>query len=70
MTARAALGRGIGRAWRATAWYVRGLTGESRYETYLAHERVEHPHRPPMQRTQFWREYHAWQDSHPQGRCC
>jgi uncharacterized short protein YbdD (DUF466 family) len=70
MAAPASLGGALARAWRATAWYARGLTGESRYESYLAHERVEHPERPPTSRPEFWRAYHAWQDDNPQGRCC
>ncbi|MFC7432573.1 MULTISPECIES: YbdD/YjiX family protein [unclassified Agrococcus] len=62
--------RALGRAWRATAWYARGLTGESRYESYLEHELAAHPEREPLDRRAFWRDYHRWQDSNPQGRCC
>ena len=54
----AAATRAARRAWRAAAWYANGLTGESRYEAYLAHERAAHPERPPLDRRAFWRDYH------------
>jgi uncharacterized short protein YbdD (DUF466 family) len=33
------------RAWNAVAWYVNGVTGQSRYTAYIAHERERHPER-------------------------
>ncbi|WP_114559899.1 YbdD/YjiX family protein [Desertihabitans aurantiacus] len=58
------------RVWRGLRWYLHGLTGESRYEAYLDHERRAHPDRTPLSRAEFWRGVHADQDRNPQGRCC
>lgn len=62
--------RHLREAWKAVSWYVNQLTGQSRYETYLAHARATHPEVEPMDRRAFWKQYHAWQDSNPHGRCC
>lgn len=60
----------LARAGRAVHWYAKGLTGESRYDAYVAHERRAHPDREPMSRDAFWRADARWQDANPQGRCC
>jgi uncharacterized short protein YbdD (DUF466 family) len=58
------------RAWRALAWYVHGVTGESRYAAYVAHERAHHPEREPLTEREFWRRHYARQDADPGARCC
>ncbi|MBY0687424.1 YbdD/YjiX family protein [Microbacterium marinilacus] len=61
---------GAARAWRALRWYVRGLTGEARYDAYVAHERSAHPGRTPMSPREFWRCVYRDQDANPGSRCC
>ncbi|UJP11607.1 YbdD/YjiX family protein [Microbacterium sp. KUDC0406] len=58
------------RAWRRLAWYVNGVTGQSRYASYLEHERAVHPDRSPMSERDFWRRHYADQDANPGARCC
>ncbi|UWF78070.1 MULTISPECIES: YbdD/YjiX family protein [Microbacterium] len=58
------------RAWRALAWYVNGLTGQSKYACYLEHERAVHPDREPLSEREFWRRHYAAQDADPGARCC
>lgn len=58
------------RAWKTTAWYVNGLTGQLRYGAYLAHERDRHPDRQPLSEREFWRRRYAQQDGDPGARCC
>ncbi|MER7796700.1 YbdD/YjiX family protein [Microbacterium sp. NPDC096154] len=60
----------LGRAWGAVRWYVNGLTGESRYAAYLAHERAAHPDREPMTEREYWRCVYRDQDANPGSRCC
>lgn len=58
------------RAWRAVARYVNGLTGQSRYADYVAHERERHPGQVPLSEREFWRRHYAAQDADPGARCC
>lgn len=58
------------RVWKAVAWYVNGVTGQSRYADYLAHERERHPDRVPLTEREFWRAHYAQQDADPGARCC
>lgn len=58
------------RAWRWLVWFARGLTGEARYDAYLAHERACHPGREPMTEREFWRDRYRAQDADPGSRCC
>lgn len=60
----------LARGWRAIVWWAKGVTGESKYAAYLAHERRAHPDRPPMSEREFWRDEYARQDANPEGRCC
>lgn len=69
-TARPSLLAGAGRVWRALAWYAKGLTGESRYADYVAHERAAHPDREPMTEREYWRCVYREQDANPGSRCC
>lgn len=52
------------------ARFLSGMTGQSRYAAYLAHEREVHPGREPLSESAFWREIHRAQDRDPGGRCC
>ena len=54
---------GVGRMGRIA------LTGD-KYEHYLKYHSSTGCEHPPMSEGQFWRDYHAWQDRNPQGRCC
>lgn len=55
---------------RNIVWYVNGLTGQSKYATYLAHHQRTHPHTPPLSESDFWRAHYAAQDANPGTRCC
>jgi uncharacterized short protein YbdD (DUF466 family) len=58
------------RGWRAVAWYVAGLTGESDYQRYVAHLRRRHPGAPVPSVGEYWRARYAEQDANPGARCC
>lgn len=58
------------RAWRAVAWYVTGVLGESDYQRYVSHIRRHHPDAPVPSVREYWRERHAEQDANPGARCC
>lgn len=58
------------RVWRAVAWYMNGITGQSRYAQYVEHERSMHPDREPATEREFWRRHYAAQDADPGARCC
>jgi len=60
----------IRRAWGAVRWYVRGVTGESRYDAYVAHARAAHPDREPLSARDYWRRVYREQDANPGARCC
>ncbi|WP_238439569.1 YbdD/YjiX family protein [Microbacterium sp. JZ31] len=59
-----------GRGWRALVWFIKGVTGESKYDSYLAHERAVHPDREPMTPAEYWRCVYSEQDANPGSRCC
>nr|WP_314843183.1 YbdD/YjiX family protein [uncultured Microbacterium sp.] len=61
---------GARRAWRAVAWYMNGVTGQSRYAQYVEHERSAHPDCVPVTEREFWRRHYAAQDADPGARCC
>ncbi|MDR0849207.1 MAG: YbdD/YjiX family protein [Propionibacteriaceae bacterium] len=58
------------RAWRAVVWYVKGVMGESDYDTYCAHLRRRHPDEPLPTVSEYWRKRYADEDAHPSARCC
>ncbi|MGW9715520.1 YbdD/YjiX family protein [Micrococcus aloeverae] len=58
------------RTWQAVRWWVRQLSGEGRYDAYVAHHRVHHPERAPMTEREFWRAEYARQEENPGSRCC
>lgn len=49
---------------------AKGVTGESKYQAYVDHERRAHPDREPMSEREFWRDEYRRQDANPEGRCC
>lgn len=67
---RTASGSPLARAWGAVRWWVRGVTGEARYDAYVAHHRAHHPDVAPLTERQFWRAEYARQDANPGSRCC
>jgi uncharacterized short protein YbdD (DUF466 family) len=60
----------VGRGWRALAWYVTGVLGESDYQRYVAHLRRVHPDAVVPTVREYWRERYAEQDANPGARCC
>lgn len=58
------------RIWHSVAWYMNGVTGQSRYTAYVAHERERHPEREPLTEREFWRAHYAQQDADRGARCC
>ncbi|MBF0815759.1 YbdD/YjiX family protein [Microbacterium paludicola] len=60
----------LGRAWRGLVWFARGVTGEAKYDAYVAHERAAHPDRDPMTAKEYWRCVYREQDANPGARCC
>jgi uncharacterized short protein YbdD (DUF466 family) len=68
--ARTGLRSQLHRAWGGLVWWAKGVTGESKYQAYVDHERRVHPDRTPMTERQFWRDEYARQDANPEGRCC
>lgn len=59
------------RAWvRAVSRFGNGVLGADRYDRYLEYHRARGAPGEPMTEREFWRDYHAWQEANPQGRCC
>ena len=65
-----AIGGLLARAGRGIRWYVHNLMGDSAYETYVAHQRRQHPDQAPMTEREFWRDRMDEQDRNPGARCC
>lgn len=55
-------------AGRSLRWYVRQLTGEAKWDEYLAHCGAHGEE--PMSRREFERLRSEHQERHPQSRCC
>ena len=55
---------------RAVRWYLREVSGEALYDRYLLRHRWEHPHQPPMTRTEFERWRIDRRNHSPGTRCC
>lgn len=56
--------------WGRLAWYMNGITGESKYAAYCAHARSVHSDKIPLTEREFWRQHYAEQDRNPGARCC
>ncbi|WOF24379.1 YbdD/YjiX family protein [Microbacterium betulae] len=50
--------------------FLYGMTGQSRYAAYVAHERAAHPDREPLDEREFWRSVYREQERDPGSRCC
>ncbi|GAA4188595.1 hypothetical protein GCM10022219_03020 [Microbacterium oryzae] len=62
--------RAVAAAWSVARRFLEGMTGQTRYAAYLAHERASHPDRTPLDERAFWREVYRAQDAEPGSRCC
>ena len=51
-------------------WYLREVTGESAYESYVAHARRDHPGADVATRYAFERARQDVKEHQPQQRCC
>ena len=51
-------------------WYLREVSGESKYDRYVEHARVEHPGAPVMSRREFERRRQDARENQTQARCC
>ena len=51
-------------------WYLREVSGESRYERYVEHMRHDHPGQAVMSRREYERERMRMRDENPRARCC
>jgi uncharacterized short protein YbdD (DUF466 family) len=60
----------IKRAYTGVRWYLREVSGESRYDRYVEHRRREHPSEPVMSRRDFERRRQDAREARPQARCC
>lgn len=56
--------------WARVRWFVKGVVGESAYESYLGHHARSGCPTPPMTERDYWRARSDWQEGNPQGRCC
>jgi hypothetical protein len=56
------------RAGRGIRWYIRALTGESKWDEYL--ERCGRDDVEPMSRRAFERHLSEHKERNPQARCC
>lgn len=55
---------------RAARWYLREVSGEALYDRYLLRHGYDHPHRPPMSKTEFERWRIDRRNNSPGTRCC
>jgi uncharacterized short protein YbdD (DUF466 family) len=67
MTAAAERVRAFGRGVR---WYLREVSGESAYDRYVAHMRLQHPDALVMSRRDFERARQDHREANPRARCC
>ena len=58
----------IARAARGLWWYLREVSGEARWDEYLA--RCTEENRTPMSRREFERHRADHRERNPQSRCC
>ena len=58
----------IARAARGLWWYLREVSGEARWDEYLARCAAEN--RTPMSRREFERHRADHRERNPQSRCC
>ncbi|WP_374010065.1 CstA-like transporter-associated (seleno)protein [Leifsonia sp. LS-T14] len=58
------------RALAAVRWYLREVTGESRYEKYLLQHADGRDQTQVMTEQEFWREHARRREHAPPTRCC
>lgn len=63
-------GASLRRALRGVRWYLREVAGETAYDRYVEHRRLEHPGAPVMTRRDFERRRQDAREARPQARCC
>ena len=57
-------------AFSGVRWYLREVSGETKYDRYVEHRRRNHPGEPVMSRRDFERRRQDLRESRPQNRCC
>ncbi|MFD1535747.1 YbdD/YjiX family protein [Nonomuraea guangzhouensis] len=55
---------------RLARWYLRELTGESRYDRYAERHHRTHPGSPALSRREYERQRTSRLDENPGARCC
>lgn len=58
----------VRRAWRGLRWYLKEVTGEARWDEYVA--RCAREGREPMTRRAFERHRAEQREHDPRARCC
>jgi uncharacterized short protein YbdD (DUF466 family) len=57
-------------AFEGVRWYLREVSGESRYDRYVEHMRRDHPDQAVMSRREYERRRMQMRDENPRARCC
>ena len=57
-------------AFAGVRWYLREVSGESRYDRYVEHMRRDHPDQAVMSRREYERRRMDQRDENPRARCC
>lgn len=60
----------VRQAFSGVRWYLREVSGESKYDRYVEHLRLNHPGQPVMTRRDFERRRQDLREARPQQRCC
>ena len=60
----------VRRAFEGVRWYLREVSGESRYDRYVEHMRRDHPEQAVMSRREYERRQMQMRDENPRARCC
>jgi uncharacterized short protein YbdD (DUF466 family) len=60
----------VRRAYEGVRWYLREVSGESRYDHYVEHMRRDHPDQAVMSRREYERRRMQMRDENPRARCC
>ena len=55
---------------RSVWWYLREVSGETKYDRYVEHSRRDHPGEPVMSRRDFERRRQDARETQTQARCC
>ena len=60
----------VRRAYEGVRWYLREVSGESRYDHYVEHMRRDHADQAVMSRREYERRRMQMRDENPRARCC